>query len=123
MLNVKRMLAKLAKRVGSESISLSKVSTKLSRGDAWLVYDKASKTCRINFHFTANTNTTLTISDVLFTVPPAYRPNGNFGGMLVAITNANVIASYLAKIDSSGNITQQLGATAVAGAGYIEYPL
>ena len=123
MLNLKKMLTKVAERFGSESTSLSKVSTKLSRGDAWLVYDKASKTCRINFHFTANANTTLSLSDILFTVPQKYRPDGNYGGLLVAITNTNIIATYFVRIDSSGNITQQLGATVTAGAGYIEYRL
>jgi len=123
MLYLKKALTELAERFGSESTSLSKVSTKLSRGDAWLVYDKASKTCRINFHFTANANTTLALSDILFTVPQKYRPDGNYSGMLIATTSANIIASYYVKIDSSGNITQQLGATVTAGAGYIEYPL
>lgn len=123
MLNIKKGLTEFGRMFGNESVTLSTVSTKLLRGNAWLVYDKASKTCRINFHFTVNADTTLTTSDILFTVPQKYRPNGNYGGMLIAITSANVIASYYSRIEPSGNITQQLGATVTAGAGYIEYSL
>ena len=121
MLNVKKMLTKLAKQTGSEFTGISPTTSKITSGSAYLTYDKSTKTCRVDFWFMASTD--ILSTDVLFTIPAKYKPSDNYNGVGFFKTSSDIIVPYYIRVMANGTIIQGVGNTIRSGMGHIEYRL
>ena len=102
----------------TESFTYSSALSGFSSSSFGGRYDPSTRTVRIRFNFAASAN--ILTSDVLFTIPEAYRPSGTVYGSAFYQTSGGMSA-YQCVLNSSGEIKQNLGNTIRSGFGYIEY--
>lgn len=118
MLNVKKMLTKIANSLGCEYADATP-SSSIYRGHCKCIKDNASNTVRVHFYFNSNSN--VSTSTTLFTIPTGYRPTEETNGSMFYSDANNVGGAYTFKINTSGVITQNAGSTIRQGWGYAEY--
>ena len=88
------------------------------------IYDALSKTVRINFQVRKSTD--IATSDVLFTIPSAYRPSAAVTGSGVVeayVSSAYRTRAYEVTLNTSGEITQGYSNYARSIFGVFEYSL
>ena len=88
------------------------------------IYDALSKTVRINFQVRKSTD--IATSDVLFTIPSAYRPSAAVSGSGVVeayVSSAYRTRAYEVTLNTSGEITQGYSNYARSIFGVFEYSL
>lgn len=117
MLSTKKLLYKLTQRVrNSERFAPASASSKFgSTYNSVGEYFPATDTVIFNFSWRASSN--VTGSDVLFTVPTAYRPLTGKNGSGMLITDANVPIAVAFTINASGEIRHD-GSSSFARQGY-----
>ena len=88
------------------------------------IYDALSKTVRINFQVRKSTD--IATSDVLFTIPSAYRPSAAVSGsgvVEVYVSSAYRTRAYEVTLNTSGEIKQGYSSYARSVFGVFEYSL
>ena len=121
MLDIKKLLTKILGMFSTTEFTCT-INSSMSGGESRGTYSKATGLVSINFY--CNSNTDVTTTTALFTIPSAYRPSEDKGGTGILKNSAGTVAATgLRARASSGAIVQLGSGTARSVQGVIQYKL